>query len=179
MIALSTSWKSSIIDDGETLLQAVKDLDVSEVELEYRITTAVFHQMRASLKRSGLSVAALHNYFPLPPEIDPSRASGDLFRLSHPDKEQRQIAVNLTQRSIEHANDLEAGAVILHCGHVNIAPELDKLHHYYHTGRIESEETLLVLELKPGTKDSAVSEGLRCLAENGIGDAMETDERST
>lgn len=153
MIALSTSWKSSIVNDGEALLQALVDARVSEVELEYRITTATFHQMRAPLKRSGLKVVALHNYFPLPPEIDPSQASGDLFRLSHPDKEQRKIAVELTLRCIEHANDLEGGMVVLHCGHVDIEPELDRLHLYYRTDRIESEEARSFIHNKLAERD--------------------------
>lgn len=140
MIALSTSWKSSGLDDGEALLQAVERFDVSAIELEYRITEAMFQQMRQALKRSDLQVVSLHNFFPHPGMMPRSMASGDLFLLSHPHKEERQRAVQWTVRTIEHATDLEASAVVLHCGYVDMDSELDVLRRYLKEDRIHSDE---------------------------------------
>jgi sugar phosphate isomerase/epimerase len=75
-------------------------------------------QMRKELKPRGLTVASVHNFFPLPPDMPRERASGDLFNLASPDKETRLIAVRLTQRTLEQAAELEAGVVVLHLGWV-------------------------------------------------------------
>ena len=51
MLALSTSWKSKEIINGEILVQALEGFDVSGIELDYRIKEAVFHQIKKTLKR--------------------------------------------------------------------------------------------------------------------------------
>jgi sugar phosphate isomerase/epimerase len=144
MIALSTSWKSEAVADGQTLLLALKEIEVSEIELGYRITRQTFLQLREPLKRSGLNVVSIHNFFPFSPDMKDSRkdykAGGDLFLLSHTDEEERRLAVRQATISIEYANDLEAEAVILHCGHVDMEPEIDRFHSYWKTDRIRSEE---------------------------------------
>jgi sugar phosphate isomerase/epimerase len=44
------------------------------------------------------------------------------------DPEQRRQAVAWTRRTLEAAEDLEAGVVVLHCGHVDMDPETETLH---------------------------------------------------
>ena len=148
MIALSTSWKSRACRDGDALVQAVVDVSFDGIELEYRIETPVFQQMVPALKRSGLKVVSVHNYFPIPPVIPHSRGGGDLFLLSHPDKQERLEAIKWSTKTIEHANDLEAFAVVLHCGRVEIAHEMEKLRDYFNTGRIDSEEACFFIDRK-------------------------------
>lgn len=148
MLALSTSWKSKESNDGEILLQTLEGFDIYGVELEYRINDAMFRQMRAPLKRSRLKVVSIHNFFPIPPDMPHSHGGGDLFLLSHPDNEERQRAVQYTIKSIEHANDLEATAVVLHCGYVDMNPEIDKLYQYLETNQIHSEEAQAFINQK-------------------------------
>lgn len=148
MLALSTSCKSREIDDGEILLQAMEDFDIHGVELEYRINETMFRQMRIPLKRSELKVVSIHNFFPIPLEMPFSKGSGDLFLLSHPDKEERQLAVKWTTKSIEHANDLEAQVVILHGGYVDMNPETTTLRQYLETNQIHSKEAQIFIKKK-------------------------------
>lgn len=140
MIAVSTSWTSTAFDNGEKLLEALDELRIEGVELEYRITEKMFREMRDSLKRSHRTVTSIHNFFPYPNDLPRSQASGDLFSLSHPDKEARRIAINATARTIEHANDLEARAVVLHCGQVEMDPEKPILYGFLEADNIETEE---------------------------------------
>ena len=158
MIALSTSWKSRKCRHGDTLVQAVADSGFEGIELEYRIEASMFQQMLPALKRSGLRVVSVHNYFPLPPIIPHSKGSGDLFLLSHPDKEERFEAIKWTAETIGHAGDLEAFAVVLHCGRVEIAHEMEKLRDYFNTGRIESEEARAFIKGKLEERDQIKSE---------------------
>ena len=153
MIALSTSWKSRDCRDGDALVQAVADAGFVGIELEYRIEAPVFQQMLPALERSGLKVVSVHNYFPIPPTIPHSKGGGDLFLLSHPDKEERLAAIKWSTKTIEHANDLEAIAVVLHCGRVEMAHEMDKLRDYFNTGRIHSDEARSFIDRKLEERD--------------------------
>ncbi len=142
MIALSTSFAAGRFNNGETLLAALEGFEITGIELEYRINTKVFHQMKPLLLRSRLPVVSIHNFFPVPGIIKSGQGSGDHFLLSHPDREERLNAIKWTRRTIEHANDLEAGVVVLHCGRVDIDPGIDQIHAYYQSDRITSEEAL-------------------------------------
>jgi sugar phosphate isomerase/epimerase len=153
MITLSTSWKSRDCRDGDALVQAVVDAGFDGIELEYRIQAPVFQQMVPALERSGLKVVSIHNYFPIPPIIPRSKGGGDLFLLSHPDKEERRAAIKWSTTTIEHANDLEAIAVVLHCGRVEMAPEMEILRDYFNTGRIDSEGARFFIDRKLQERD--------------------------
>ena len=153
MIALSTSWKSRDCRDGDALVQAVLDAGFDGIELEYRIQAPVFQQMVPALERSGLKVVSVHNYFPIPPIIPHSKGGGDLFLLSHPDKEERLAAIKWSTKTIEHANDLEAIVVVLHCGRVEMTHEMEKLRDYFNTGRIDSEEARTFIDRKLEERD--------------------------
>lgn len=122
MLALSTSFISTVIDDGRQLLNALVQYGTSHFELDCRITRTQFEQIKANLKDIPLQVSSLHNYCPFPnlkPKVPPG---GDYFMLSSTDRQERQLAVEWTIRTIENANEMEAAAVVLHCGAVEMAP---------------------------------------------------------
>ena len=140
MLGVSTSWKSTELNNGEALFNSIQRLNVAEVELEYRVTDLMFHQMRDLIKKSDVRVVSIHNYFPVPPVVERSMAGGDLFHLSSPDRDERTQAIKWSLRTIECANDLEAGAVVMHCGRVEMEPELDTLYQFLEKDRIDSDE---------------------------------------
>ena len=153
MIALSTSFAAGRFTDGTHLMATLESFKITGIELEYRILEPVFHQIRPLLRQSRLSVVSLHNFFPVPNIIKSGKGSGDLFYLSHPDKEERLNAIKWTMRTIEHANDLEARAVVLHCGLVNIESDVEttigQLQTAFHSDRIDTDETRnLILKAK-------------------------------
>ncbi|RTZ97333.1 MAG: hypothetical protein DSY90_08060 [Deltaproteobacteria bacterium] len=140
MIALSTSFASGRFTEGGALLAAMESFHIDGIELEYRISEKIFRQMKPLLTRSRLQVVSVHNFFPMPGVVKTGRGEGDLFLLSHPEREMRLNAVKWTLRTIEHAHELEAGAVVLHCGRVEVGPGVKQLHQLYRSGRIESDE---------------------------------------
>jgi sugar phosphate isomerase/epimerase len=115
-ITLSSVWASSRTEDGVELLDRLAETGIASLELEYRVTTPMLTQLRRELGPRGLTVASVHNFFPLPPEMPRERASGDLFNLAASDKEERLLAVRQTQHTLEQAAELEAGVVVLHLG---------------------------------------------------------------
>jgi len=135
-VALSTSCRSS--DTGvRDLMAMLARLNVSAVELEYRIPDTMLPSLRHALRAEGIGVASVHNVCPFPTGYSKHlRPDGDLFRLSSVDPEERALAVQWTARTIELASELEAGRVVLHCGRVDMPPEIAALHRLFDDGAI-------------------------------------------
>ena len=150
MLALSTSCLSKQSKDGDSLINALESFDISAVELEYRISDAVYRQLIELLPQSDIKISSIHNYFPIPPKLTASKGSGDLYLLSSPDREERGQAVFWTNKTIEHAADLGAKAVVLHCGQVAMDMELDRLYAFFNSNQIHSREaqTFICRKLK-------------------------------
>ena len=154
MLGISTSWQSGGSATAEGMLTALKNLDVSGIELSYRISEGFFQEMKNPLKRCGLKVASIHNYFPIPSARSDSKGSGDLFLLSSSDNEERQNAIQFTAKTIEHAGDLGAAAVVLHCGVVEMNHEMPVLYQYFKSNRLDSEEAQIFIRHKLKEWDS-------------------------
>lgn len=184
MISLSTSFAAGRFDDGEALVEALKAFGVPGIELEYRITEKMFHQMRPALKSGRLSVTSVHNFFPHPAAFARLAPSGDLFSLADTDRERRRLAVAWTQRTIEHANDLEARFVVLHGGRVEITSDLEALHGFLRSGAMETEAAQAFLSTQIDRRDRAKGPHMDALCfsldrlletaqRNGVGLALE------
>lgn len=154
MLALSTSWQSGGSATAEKMLAALKNLEISGIELSYRISESFYQEMKNPLKRSGLKVVSVHNYFPIPSARSDSKGSGDLFLLSSCDNEERQNAIQFTAKTIEHAGELRAGAVVLHCGVVEMNHEMPVLYQYFKSNRLDSEEAQIFIRNKLKEWDS-------------------------
>jgi len=76
----------------------------------------------------------------LPEAVPKEKASGDIFSLSSPDKEEREWAVKYTQRTIEWAQELEARAVVLHLGKIPSDSPTKNLQKLYDQKKIQSAE---------------------------------------
>jgi sugar phosphate isomerase/epimerase len=165
MLALSTSWQSGGTVTAEEMFAALKNLEISAIELSYRISEDFYREMQNPLKRSGLKVVSVHNYFPVPAVKLASKGSGDLFLLSNQDDEERQRAIRYTLKTIKHAAELGAAAVVLHCGLVEMNHEMQALYQYVNLNRLESKEAQIFIHnklkerarRKPGHMDSLLT----------------------
>lgn len=154
MTALSTSFfHIQQEDDGEKIMSALHALSVSGVELDYRLPAPVFRQVCPALRRAGIRVTSLHNICPVPPDLRQTGGGGDLFSLSDTRREERQEAVKRTLQTIEHAHDLEADAVVLHCGRVAMPAETGDLYDRFRQATTMSEDTRQWLEEKIAARD--------------------------
>lgn len=140
MLAISTSWRSEISDEGLEIIQAILDLGVEGVELEYRITTPMLKEILPLLKKKRVSAVSLHNFFPLPEGLPKEKASGDVFSLSAPDREERELAVKYTLRTMEWADELGARAVVLHLGKIPMDDPMEDLKKLYDQKKIQTGE---------------------------------------
>ncbi len=139
-LAISSIWRSSNLRDGPSLLSALEQTGLGAIELEYRITEETFYQMLPMLKKGRLQVRSMHNYCPLPDILPIDKASGDAFPLSSPDPDVRRLALRYTMKTIEHAAELGARAVVLHLGRVEIEEPMEALKRMYREGQQSSEE---------------------------------------
>lgn len=149
MLALSTSFISTLAAPRKGLLGALAQYGVSHIELDCRITRRQFEQIKARLNATALQVSSLHNYCPFPDLKPNAPPGGDYFLLSCPDKEERHLAVTWTIKTIEHANDVGAGAVVLHCGAVPMTPGHESIYALYGAdeGASETLQAMLAAEM--------------------------------
>ena len=154
MLALSTSWQSHGTATAAEMIAALKNLGIIEIELSYRISEAMFQQLKKLLEKSGLKVVSVHNYFPIPAVRSDAKGSGDLFLLSSSDKQERQKAIHYTTKTIENAAELGAGAVVLHCGVVEMNHELHKFYQYFNSNQLHSKEAQIFIRKKLKERDS-------------------------
>jgi len=119
MLGISTCWWHNRGDRGDEIIGDILRLGLEGVELEYRITDTLYRQMKPRLKESP-KVLSIHNFFPKPEGSTGQKGSGDLFLLSSIDRDERLRAVEYSIRTMDHADDLGAKAVILHLGRVDM-----------------------------------------------------------
>jgi len=145
MLGISTCWWFNRVSGGEEIISDILDLGLSGVELEYRISNAFFQQMKGKLKRE-LTVLSIHNFFPIPEGIPPEKGSGNLFLLSSTDSDERSRAVRYSIRTIEHAHELGARAVVFHLGKVDMPVPTPDFRRLYRSGKIGEKEGLGFIE---------------------------------
>lgn len=146
MLGVSTSWRSEVTDSGLEVIEAILDLGVQGVELEYRITPSMLKEMLPALKRKRISVTSLHNFLPLPEGVPKEKANGDVFSLSSPDGEERGLAVKYTLRTMEWAEEFGARAVVLHLGKIPMEDRTQDLKKLYDQKKIRNEEGRTFIE---------------------------------
>jgi sugar phosphate isomerase/epimerase len=163
MLALSTSWQSGGTVTAEGMFAALKNLEISGIELSYRISEDFYREMQNPLKRSGLKVVSIHNYFPIPTVKLAAKGRGDLFLLSSQDDEERQRAIRYTIKTIQHAAEVGAAAVVLHCGFVEMNHEMQVLYRYFNSDRLDSEEAQAFIRNKLTERDRRKPGHMDCL----------------
>jgi len=128
MLGLSTAWLTEKPKlTGHHIIKEIVSLSFEAVELDYRITEAMFTEMAPLLVEEKLKVLSIHNFFPLPKGTPRSGAGANELLLSTPYHEERARAVEQTVRTIETAEKLGALAVVLHLGRVEMDPEYGRL----------------------------------------------------
>ncbi|MDY6951784.1 MAG: sugar phosphate isomerase/epimerase [Thermodesulfobacteriota bacterium] len=136
MLGISTCWWNGKSFRGDEIVREALDLGFQGVELEYRITTSVYQQMRPQLKKA-MAVLSLHNVFPKPEDPAFGEEGSHPFLLSATDRDTRAMAVKYAMRTIAHANDLEAPVVVLHLGRVDMENPTERFKTLHKEGTLD------------------------------------------
>ena len=140
VLGVSTAWKSEVWTNVQEIIEAILDLGIRGVELDYRLTFPMAKQIFSLWNSGRFSVISVHNYFPVPDGVPTGKGSWDFFSLSSPDKEERTQAVHYTIQTMEWARKFGARAVVLHLGKISMENPMKDLRRLYDEGKIRTEE---------------------------------------
>lgn len=166
MLGISTCWWHKKGASPDRVIVEIKEFGLKGVELEYRLPEEFYLQLRNTLK-NHIKVLSIHNFFPCPQGFE--KGGGDLFLLSSPDAQERQRAVQYTIRSIRIAEELGAGAVVLHLGRVDMPHQREFLWLEETSGNlIVTEEMRRIREERYSKNLSAVLKSLDIINKEAI-----------
>lgn len=145
MLGISTCWWGNRSLRGDEIVSEILELGIEGVELEYRLTNRIYQEMRPQLNEA-VTVLSVHNFFPKPQDSPDKKASGDFFLLSSTSNSERSMAVKYSVRTIEHARDLGARAVVFHLGRVDMPNPTKSFIRLYREGKMGQSEGLTLID---------------------------------
>lgn len=144
-LSLASSWFNLNLYTPEKMVKKLIELSIGSIELQYRMPAPYFRELYPLLKKEGIKVSSLHNYFPVPEIVE--RGSGDAFLLTSLDDDELKLAVKYSSRSIEVASMLEAPVVVFHTGSVPLSSsKLDEFYYLFERGE-ENEAGKILREI--------------------------------
>ena len=117
-IALSTMWAIGQFEKLADFFQAGQALGFAHFELNHGVDSA----MLEGLSLNG-SIASVHE--PCPADVSAGTLKERNWLISAEDEEERRRGVAAVEHSIDLAHELNAGAVIVHPGRVDVDPNLE------------------------------------------------------
>jgi len=144
--ALSTSWNAFRYSDGLGLVSEIKSIGFNEIELSFNLTLNQLEDISGAVKDKQIKVTSVHNYCPIPDAVNREEALPDYYSISSLDEEERGKAVIYTKKSIDTASRLNAKAVVLHCGRVEVPDRTRELINLYKNGLRNSKEFIKIKE---------------------------------
>ncbi|MBN1870585.1 MAG: TIM barrel protein [Candidatus Omnitrophica bacterium] len=139
MLAISTSWMDEHLD-MEHWLSWIKNLGFNAVELSYSFTEKQLKECELLLREMKIPVCSVHNFCPVPNDGPSGRHSSNYYRLSAVDERERQQAVKWTNLTVDTAEHVGAGVVVIHAGTLDFEDERSPwLFHLYSNGQKDTD----------------------------------------
>jgi len=120
MLAFSTCWNSNRHTRGDEMLREIFALGFDHVELGHGIRQSLWEGIEQFLADHPMKVTSLHNFCPLPIEIQGS--APDCYQCTSVRAAERDRARHYTLQTIDYAHRLGATRVVMHLGSV-LAPD--------------------------------------------------------
>ncbi len=118
-LAISTMWNYKKAKSGKELIDQLKSLGFSRVELNYQVKKEWLSDIEKYVQSGEIVISSVHNVFP---KVDDERFGTDSVLLGYEDESLRKKAVEYACRSVDWAVRLGAGAVVFHPTEVPLSP---------------------------------------------------------
>jgi sugar phosphate isomerase/epimerase len=115
-LAFSTCWNSSRHTRGDEMLNEIFALGFDRVELGHGIRQSLWEGIEGFLSDHPMTVTSLHNFCPLPIEIE--GPAPDCYQCTSSRATERDRARHYTLQTIDYAHRLGAKRVVMHLGSV-------------------------------------------------------------
>jgi sugar phosphate isomerase/epimerase len=119
-LSFSTCWNSNRHTRGDEMLNEICALGFDHVELGHGIRQSLWEGIEQFLADHPMKVTSLHNFCPLPVEIQGS--APDCYQCTSTRAAERDRARHYTLQTIDYAHRLGAKRVVVHLGSV-LAPD--------------------------------------------------------
>jgi sugar phosphate isomerase/epimerase len=129
MYSLSTCWNSHRHTDGRAMLREIRDLGFSFAELSHGIRISLLPGILEAVEAGEIKISSLHNFCPLPMGVN--YPAPNLYQFSASRPRERELAQRHTLKTIEFATRVQAPAVVLHSGSIDMKNYTDKLPEKY------------------------------------------------
>ena len=146
-VAISTIWNIDVRNNIKDALIQIKKLGFSSIEVAYNLREIRLEELIAATIDLGIQVVSVHNFCPVPVQENWGRFFTDYYRLSSPNKSERQQAIDATKMTIDIANSIGAKAVVIHAGTIEMDNKYIKgLFQLYKQGKRATSEYEFQLE---------------------------------
>jgi sugar phosphate isomerase/epimerase len=158
MYSLSTCWNSHRHTDGRAMLREIRDLGFAFAELSHGIRLSLLPGILEAVDAGEIRISSLHNFCPLP--IGITRAAPNIFRFTAADPREREQAFRQTLKTLDTAARVNAPAVVLHLGSIEMKDYSGKLEDLLAAGQRDTPRYLRLAqeaeEVREQKKETAV-----------------------
>jgi len=118
MYSLSTCWNSHRHTDGRAMLREIRELGFEYAELSHGVSISLTPGILEAVGAGEIKISSLHNFCPLP--IGVTHAAPNLYEFSAEKEFERELAIRYTLKTFEFAERVQARAVVLHLGRMEL-----------------------------------------------------------
>lgn len=138
MLSLSTCWNSSRHEEGTHIAHDALKLGFEYIELSHGLKVSHLPGILQAVRERHIKVSSVHNFCPSPVEV--MMDAPDAYEFTSHREDERNRALDLTERTIETAASLGAQRVVVHMGTVPVKGFTDKLEAMTQAGKIYSRD---------------------------------------
>jgi len=163
MISISTAWNVARHANAKNMVKEITSMGFKTMELNFTITKKMLIDIDKLVKEGKIKVVSLHNFCPIPDNLDIEQASPDYYSLSSTDETERKFAVKYTKNTIDSAALLGTSAVVVHAGYIDTKERIRSLAGLYEMGKKGTDEYNNYIKLMRVERDLNKQKHLDCL----------------